>query len=1099
MEPCPKQFLSAILVLVSFAAGGLWAQSTAQINGTVKDPSGAILPGVEVTATQTETGLTRMVITNENGVYVLTNLPVGPYRLEAVLPGFRTHVQAGIVLQVGADPQINIGMEVGQVSEQIEVQANAALVETRSTGVGQVIDNARVLELPLNGRQITELVLLSGVATAGADGTLNPGSRNYPTTVISVAGGQTNGLAYNLDGGNHNDPYNNLNLPMPFPDALQEFKVETSGLQAQYGGHSAGAVNAVTKSGTNDFHGDLFEFVRNGKLNATNAAALTNDGLKRNQFGGTIGGPVVHNKLFFFGGFQATTQRSTPTDNRAFIPTPAMLAGDFTTVNSAACNTRGAVTLRPPFLDNRIDPSQFSPAALALVKHKLFPTTNDPCGEVRFGRRTKVDEYITVGRGDYQLNEKHSLFGRYMEARRNQATNFDGVNILSLSDGIQPQRVFSAVFGDTYLIGSGTVSSFRATLNRTKNPKDPPEFFDLTDLGVKGVYESVPHYSFITVNNGFTVSSALVNPGRYNSTSFQFNEDLSLLRGPHQITIGGNFLHHIFNGNSGINRNAQITFNGQLTGTGLSDLLLGRVSGFQQGNALVSYSRQNFVGMYIQDTWKAAQRLTLNAGIRWEPFVAAYSGIGKTEHFDRQAFDKGVRSTVYSNAPAGLLFPGDPGIPLKKYTNDHLMHFAPRLGLAWDPTGSGRMTVRAAYGLAYDFPAMWAYHGSTTGAPYGTVVPLTNPVGGFDNPWLNYPGGNPFPSTPNRNSVFPTTVAYINYPPGMKTPYVHQWNLSVQRQVGTDWLVSANYIGNSTIHIAGALEVNPVIYLPGTSCVINQTTYSPCSSTTNTNQRRALYLQNPTEGRFYGPIIEVDDGGTSNYNGLLLSVQRRQSHGLTVQGNYTWSHCIGDTFVAMGGQVTAGIYPGRRGFERANCGAGGTSSGGDIRQIVNLSTVYEMPQFSSHAARLIASKWQISGIVRLQTGNYLTVTSGFDTALTNATGNNRANQVLADPFAPNRSGTLWLNPAAFSRPPDGEWGNSSKNILGPGIVRIDMALSRTFQVREKQSVQFRAEAFNFPNHVNPGNPVTTLNNPNFGKILTAGDPRILQLALKYLF
>jgi len=333
----------------------------------------------------------------------------------------------------------------------------------------------------------------------------------------------------------------------------------------------------------------------------------------------------------------------------------------------------------------------------------------------------------------------------------------------------------------------------------------------------------------------------------------------------------------------------------------------------------------------------------------------------------------------------------------------------------------------------------------------------------------------------------------------MKTPYVHQWNLSVQRQVGTDWLLSANYIGNSTIHIAGALEVNPVIYLPDASCQINGTPYTPCSSTSNTNQRRQLYLQNPAEGRFFGPIIEVDDGGTSNYNGLLLSVQRRQSHGLTVQGNYTWSHCIGDTFVAMGGQVTAGIYPGRRGLERANCGAGGTSSGGDLRQILNMSAVYETPQFSNATARLIASKWQISGIVRLQTGNYLTVTSGFDTALTNATGNNRANQTLSDPFAPNRSPTQWLNPAAFARPADGEWGSSSKNILGPGAVRIDMALSRTFQIREKQSMQFRAEAFNIPNHMNPGSPVTALNNPNFGKILTASDPRIMQLALKYLF
>src|SRR5438094_357982 len=274
-----RQNMLAGLLLFAVSAGVIGAQSTAQISGSVKDQSGAVLPGVEVAVTQTDTGLKRSAVTNETGSYTLTNLPIGPYRLEAALPGFRTYVQTGIVLQVGSNPIISAVLAVGQVSEQVEVQANANLVETRSTGVGQLIDNQRVVELPLNGRQVTELVLLSGVATAGADGTLNPGSRNYPTVVISVAGGQTNGLGYSLDGGNHNDPYNNLNLPMPFPDALQEFKVETSGLQAQYGFHSAGAVNALTKSGTNDLHGDLFEFVRNGSLNARNAFAITDDGL----------------------------------------------------------------------------------------------------------------------------------------------------------------------------------------------------------------------------------------------------------------------------------------------------------------------------------------------------------------------------------------------------------------------------------------------------------------------------------------------------------------------------------------------------------------------------------------------------------------------------------------------------------------------------------------------------------------------------------------------------------------------------------------------------------------------------------------------------
>src|SRR2546427_2279310 len=381
-----RRVLSGIL-LSCLTCTVVWGQSTAQISGTAKDQSGAVLPGVELTATQTATGIARSVVTNETGSYVLPNLPIGPYRLEASLPGFRTFVQTGIVLQVNGNPEINVVMAVGQVAETVEVQADAALVETRNTGVGQVIDNVRVLELPLNGRQAVELIILSGAAIGGG---AQATTRNYPTQSISVAGGLNNGLTYMLDGGTHNDPFNNLNLPLPVPDALQEFKVETSALPAQYGQHSAGAINAVTKTGTNNFHGDVFEFVRNGVFNAKDPFALKRDDLKRNQFGGVLGGPVVRNKLFFFGGYQGTYERSAPTDQRSFIPTAAMLEGDFTAVTSPACVSGGRqINLRAPFANNRVDRLLISAPALNMVKR--LPATTDPCGEVRYGRRTNSD------------------------------------------------------------------------------------------------------------------------------------------------------------------------------------------------------------------------------------------------------------------------------------------------------------------------------------------------------------------------------------------------------------------------------------------------------------------------------------------------------------------------------------------------------------------------------------------------------------------------------------------------------------------------------------------------------------------------------------
>src|SRR5262245_9983784 len=1067
-----------------FSCAVVWPQSTAQISGSVTDQSAAILPGVDVTVTQTQTGFTRSAVTNETGSYVLANLPIGPYKLEVALPGFRTYVQSGVVLQVGSSPVINIKLEVGQVSETVEVQANAAMVETRATGISQVIDNTRVLELPLNGRQVTELVLLSGVATVSTQGTLNPGSRNYPTLVIQVAGGMQTGLTYNLDGGNHNDPYNNLNLPLPFPDAMQEFKVETSGLAAQYGFHSSGAVNAVTKSGTNNFHGSAFEFLRNGAMNARNAFDVTNDGLKRNQFGGTIGGPILKNKLMFFAAHQHTTQRSRPSASRAYIPTAAMLAGDFTAIASAGCNNGRAINLGAPFSNNTVSPDEFSKVALNLVKNKLFPTTTDPCGLIRFGSVPQTNEGITTGRMDYQWTDKHSIFGRYLDARLDTPTDFDGQNILTLTNGIQIQRAYSFVLGDTYLIGPHTVSSFRGAVNRTVNDKRNPDFFDLTSLGAKNVYESVPNMAYSSIATGFNVASSLVNPGHYNSTSMHLGEDLSIVMGAHQIGVGASLVHQNFNGSSGVARVPNPVFNGHFTGMGLADFLLGKASRFVQGNATLSNTRQNSIALYVQDTWKASSRLTISPGLRWEPHTAPYA-LGRPMHFEKEWFDKGLKSTVFKNAPAGLQYTGDPLSLGYKLDYNSWVKFAPRLGLAWDVGGNGQTTVRTAYGLFYDTPPM--FHWGGNGAPWSNQVTLNDPPGGLDDPWLGYPGGNPFPTVLMPDVLFPQSIFDIKFKLHMKPAYVHQWNLSMQRQIGNDWMVAANYIGTSTIHGQSATEQNPAIYIPG------------ASTTGNTNQRRILYLANQAEGRYFANITLLGDDSTANYNGLLLSVQRRRAKGVTVQGNYTWSHCIADPFAAGGNQTTTGVFPGRRQFERAGCP-------GDTRHSINMSTVYETPQFSRPTLRLLASGWQVSGIARMQSGGYFSVTSGFNTSLATGFGVDRANQILADPYLPNKGVNGWLNPAAFSRPVDGVWGNASLNIQGPGFITINMGLTRKFRVTERQSVEFRAEAFNMPNHLNPKNPALTANNPvlalnsrDFGKILSAEDPRIMQFALKYLF
>jgi hypothetical protein len=892
-------------------------------------------------------------------------------------------------------------------------------------------------------------------------------------------------LAYLLDGGTHNDPFNNLNLPLPFPDALQEFKVETSAVPAQYGQHSAGSVNAITKSGTNDFHGDLFEFVRNGVFNAKDPFALTKDQLKRNQFGGVLGGPVKRNKLFFFGGYQGTYERSAPTDVRSFILSPAMLAGDWTAVTSTACRT-AQLNLRAPFVGNRINPALFSAPALNMLKR--LPATTDPCGEIRYGRRINSDEQVYVGKVDYTRSEKHSLFVRGQSAHLLQPTNYDGVNLLTSTEADYKRRADSFIVGDTYLIGTGMVSSLRATLLRTVNVKTFPDLFTLTDLGVQNIVypQGLAKIPGVTVANGFAIHSDPGMPGNTNSTVGQLSEDLSVVRGAHQIGFGTNYIRSMLNNKKSSPARPRIGFDATYTGLGLGDFIVGRPISYGQGNLNSFYYRQHYLGMYLQDTWKASPKLTVNAGVRWEPYQSPTNKRGRVLYFDQGWFDQGLRSTVYKNAPAGLLFPGDPGIPNNSHIGpSHWVRFAPRLGLAWDPQGDGRMTVRAAYGIFTDYPHFYQYGGYSDQPPWGYEVTLdSGTVGSFEDPWQNYPGGNPFPITLSANIPFPLSGTYVTIPRDLRMPYTNQWNLSLQRQVATDWLLTANYLGSSVIHNLINSEGNPAIFGPG-------------ASTANLRQRRKLYQQNQAQGQYFGNLVIARDDGTRTYNAMLVSIQRRRSNGMTVQANYTLSHCIEDWGTTPQFQNNGQQVPERRRLNRGNCDQ-------DRRHNFNASTVYETPQFSNTTLRLLGTGWKISGIVRLLSGNFLSILPGTDRALT-GTGDQLVDRVLADPYGPGKTIDLYLNPAAFAQPALGTYGNMGRNsILGPGSFRIDLGVTRAFKVRERQSFEFRAEAFNAMNHVNPGLAAAnlTLNNANFGKmqnLQTGLAPRVIQLALKFVF
>jgi Carboxypeptidase regulatory-like domain/TonB dependent receptor len=1095
--------VKACLCLLA-ASAAVWAQSnTAQINGNVRDDSGSAVPNAAILATQTATGATRAVTSAADGSFILPSLAIGPYKIEISKEGFTKYIQNGIVLQVDSNPTIDANLKVGSINEQVTVQADAAMVETHSTGVGTVIDNQRVVELPLNGRNPMQLVSISGMANAGTGGGALNSIRNYPTIVVSVAGGQGNGNTFLLDGANHNDVMNNLNLPLPFPDALQEFKVETSALPAQYGLHSGAAINAVTKSGTNQYHGDLFEFIRNGDFNARNFFAASRDTLKRNQYGGTIGGPVLpqfRNKLFFFAGYQRMAQRSDPPQTFAWVPTADVLAGDFTTVAGPICNNGRTLTLAAAngFAANRISTSLLNPVALKISG--LLPKSADPCGKITYGLVQNQDEYVGLSRVDYQKSDKHSIFLRLSVNDLTISSTYDGKNPITINTAGTHYRIYTMAIGDTYLIGSNIVNSFHTSANRNETHKVLDPFQSWASLG-SNVTPLIDTIRLSVLGNGFGVGSPnTLDAVLFTGPNYQFADDLSVVKGSHQFGFGANYIKHFMNFFSDLNAAGTMTFSGQITGLGMADFMVGVTSAgggtqaFNQGNRYGYTDRQNYIGLYAQDSWKIHPRLTVNYGIRWEPYTPVWSKYGQFVHFDPNAFAQNLHSSVYVNAPAGLFVPGD-----SQYTagnglsNTHWNKFAPRLGLVWDPKGDGRMTIRAAYGLFTDRYHMFGLNFLGQEAPYGNNIVLTSV--NMSNPWAAYPGGNPFPLTVSKTSAFPNVGTYVTFPLDMQPMYLNEWNLSIQRQLGKDWLVTANYVGNETTHLFTSNQANPGVFQGLGACTLNGVSYPVCSTVANIQQRRILTLKNPAQGAFYGAVAQADDGGTGSYEGMFLSAQRRMSKGVTLLANYTWSHCISDIIdsqIGSGGASTAGAVPGNRDAYRGNCQTS------DQRQVFNLSAVAQTPKFTSRMLRIIAGNWQISPIMSIKSSQFFTVTSGVDSALSGQTG--ETPNLTGNPYPAKQGPSGWISSSAFAPAAAGTYGNLGyNNIKGPGVFQLDVALSRTFAVHEKKTLQIRAESFNMVNHVNFNTPVATLNSGNFGQITSAADPRIIQLAAKFVF
>ena len=1131
---------------VLFVSAAMWAQ-TSQINGVVKDSSGSVMPGAAIKATQTATGVVRTATSGTDGSYAIPNLPTGPYLVEVTKEGFSRFVQMGIVLEVASNATLDVAMKVGAVSEQVTVEATTMQVETRTNSIGQVVDNKRIMEMPLNGRDVHSLIFLAGMANFPGNNSLQS-VRNYPTVVVTVAGGMPDSVAYALDGVVHQDPYNNLSLPLPFPDAVQEFKVEWSASQPQYGFHSTATVNAATKSGTNQFHGDLFEFLRNYHLNAndffSNQAGKPRDTYKRNQFGGVIGGPIQKDKLFFFGGYQRTTLRSDGTANTAFIPTPAMATGDFSSITTPLPSSLG-------FVGNKISPTLLDKTALNIFK--TIPATADPTGKTFFSTVGNQDEDLYTGKVDYQLNSKNSVFGRIIAAKLSQGSSYDGKNPLTIANYGLDDLVYGIALGHTWVISPSLVSSLRLGANRTNIAKVPDQYGSFNDFGAN-VSPLGGKNIAVTTTGFFTIGGGGAAPGvSHNGPLWSINEDLNWVKGSHQFGFGGAIYHQQLNywSGGGVNATGLATFDGSgATSNALVNFMLGSPTTWSQGTLYGYYSRQYYGALYAQDNWKIGRRLTVNYGVRWEPYTAVFQKYDHQDlHFDPALFTKNVRSSFYQNAPAGLVFSGDPQYTCGNSFNCPKWNkFFPRVGFAWDPKGDGRMTIRVGYGMFGDRMSMLSLSQEQFGAPFGNTVSVSG--ANLTDPWAKYPGGaggllpagqNPMAILAARsgfgnaaaNIPFPTFGSYISSPlSDFKPTYVNQYNVSVQRQVGKDWLLSANFVATSTIHMVSGTNLNPAIYTAGTTTtangcpVIAGTATFPLSCVGNQNQRRPLFLQNAALGQYYSGIGLVDDGGTATYDGLNLSAQKRLSHGINVLVNYTWSHCISDQWFQNPTAGNGNSIPGDRRKWRGNC------QGLDQRQLFQVSMVGTTPKFNNRIARMLGSNWQFAPNLEIKSSQFFTIVTGSDVALT-TTINQTPNQLLADPYPANQSVDKWListapqiradlrdTSPAFANAATGSYGNLGyNNLKGPGIFQLNIAVSRNFRIREGQTLQLRGEAFNLPNHLNPGTPggvsptnfggIATLSAPNFGAItndisgtnggLIPGDYRVVQLAMKFIF
>jgi len=1064
------------LLLLLGSVGAAFGQNvTASLTGVVRDATGGVVPNAAVKATNTGTNAEFKAATNTEGQYTIRTMPIGLYTVSIEAPGFKKYETSGIRLQVNEVARLDATLGIGAATETVTVSGAVVPVDTETSTLKTVVDEKRIEELPLNGRDATQLMRLVAGVTADPRADVTSGTTYPGVTPVSVNGSRSNTTNYVLDGANNNDHYTNAPNPMPNPDALQEFSVQTNNFSAEFGRNAGAVVNAVTKSGTNDVHGSAFEFLRNNAVNAANFFAPVvngskqSDGLKRNQFGATLGGPVwipkLYNgrdKTFFFASYQGTRLRQAPAQAQIIVPSAAMRAGDFSALSKPLNNPFTGGT----YANNRIPASDISPISLAILQHIPLPTT----GNTTFAAApNNFDEDQWLVRGDQQIGSANRLTARWFRSFGNTPAYLDPGNYLAQNTG-RTWLNQSVSLTDTQTLGATVTNQVLFSFNRTDGnniPIYPDKSFH--DLGINIFTDDKPQWYVAVSGYWGTLNTGDTN--RFLRDEYQLSDTARWTHGPHQFSFGGEYDRGADDVTNNFRANGRFTFNGgsaPFTGDSFADFLVGKFASIQQGAGEYRNTRLNRFAVFADDAWKIKSRLTLNLGIRWEPFFP-YTDVNNR----LAAWYPGQKSQRYVNAPVGVVFPGDPGIPDGGF-GPTWRNFAPRVGFAWDVLGNGKLSVRGGYGIFYDQPSTIAWNSQADQAPFGTVLTVD---GNANNSIVNPYAGtvNPFPSplNPPTDAYFPQYSSQYLVSPGFRNPYMQSWNFTVERQIIAKFVLRGSYVGSKGTNLVSIRELNPAVYAPGVS-------------TATTNQRRVFAPS-------MGSTSIVEPGANSSFHAVQLTVERRYAKGFSILANYQFGKSIDESSANKGTGINMTDTYNRR-FDRGR-------SDFDRTHVFNFSGLWELPiHFQNHAVNALLGGWSLNSIVSLMSGYPFTVTSGVDNARTGE-GGQRAILVGDPNITGDRSRgaevSQYLTKTAFAPNPIGTIGTLGRNTFeGPGFANVDLGLAKHFRLTEHVTTTFRFETFNALNHPNLDIPTTSLSSGNFMRITNAYTPRILQFALR---